>query len=438
MVDAPDDTGPHTGALLDGRYRLEERIGEGATATVYRATDTQLHRTVAIKLLRGALDEAGLVQRARSETTLLASLNHHSLVTLFDARITDGGVSYLTMEYVEGTTLRQLIAAGPIEGGQAASIAVDLAEGLHAAHMAGVVHRDMKPSNVLLRRSPLPGRGWSAKIADFGIAYLRDSTRLTTPGIMVGTMAYVAPEQARGEIPTPAVDVYALGLMLIEMLTGRRPFGENEGIATVVARMHRPPDIPDEIDPAWRGLLRGMTATRPDDRPTALDVATAAAALAGRTAPVERSAEPTITQAAALATADIPTLVAPAASVPTAATAADGTTRPLPAPDLPQRRIRSRPKRRRIGVIVGSAAAAVLLAATAATVWANAPTPAPTKAVVEPSVPSPSPSTSVAAPPTSTVVEPANNGGSPGNGNAGTTNKGNGKGNPGKGKGKKP
>ena len=234
-----------TGELLDGRYRLEERIGEGGMARVYRAEDTILGRTVAVKILRDPVDGQGEIERARSETTLLASLNHHALVTLFDAHVSEVDGSYLVMEYVEGITLRDRIAEGPIDPGELASLTVDIAEALHVAHSAGIVHRDIKPSNVLLCRSPIPGREWRAKIADFGIAHLLDSNRVTTPGLMVGTVAYIAPEQARGAEPAPSADIYALGLMLIEALTGSRPFCEAEGIGTVIARLTNPPAVPD-------------------------------------------------------------------------------------------------------------------------------------------------------------------------------------------------
>ena len=138
---------------------------------------------------------------------------------------------------------------GPVDPQIVASLAIDIAEGLHVAHEHGVVHRDIKPSNVLLWESPLPGREWRAKLADFGIAYLLDSARVTTPGVIVGTMAYIAPEQARGAAPAPAADIYAFGLLLIEALTGARPFGDAEGIGTVVARLSSAPDDPRVAPP---------------------------------------------------------------------------------------------------------------------------------------------------------------------------------------------
>ncbi|WP_349428203.1 protein kinase [Microbacterium sp. LWS13-1.2] len=280
MTDLRESAELSTGEILDDRYVLHERIGEGGMARVYRAEDTHLQRSVAVKVFREPTDGIDSVERALSETTLLASLSHHSLVTVFDARVGTGETSYLVMEHVDGITLRDLIARGSVDPRIVASIAIDIAEGLHVAHEHGVVHRDIKPSNVLLWSSPRPGWEWRAKLADFGIAYLMDTARVTTPGVIVGTMAYVAPEQARGVPPAPAADIYAFGLLLIEALTGERPFGDAEGIGTVVARLSSAPEIPESLHPSWQGLLRGMTAIRPDDRPTALEVVTAASRLA--------------------------------------------------------------------------------------------------------------------------------------------------------------
>ncbi len=438
MTDLREATEVSTGAILDGRYRLEARIGEGGMARVFRAEDAALRRTVAIKVLRGQVDEVCSVERALSETTLLASLSHHSLVTLFDAHVSEHDASYLVMEYVDGITMRELIADGPVDAALMASIAVDIAEGLHIAHSAGVVHRDIKPSNVLLWHSPMPGPQWRAKLADFGIAYLLDSPRMTSPGIAVGTVAYIAPEQARGETPAPPADIYALGIMLIEALTGARPFAEAEGIGTVMARLAAPPTIPDTLHPAWQGLLRGMTAMRPEDRPTALDVAVTARRLAEsddaavQPLPDVTAAMPQATRATAiLPAATRAALVAAATAAPAAAGAGTGPTGVMtpratspvaaamvalsehPSGPIPTRRSNAprnrRAHRRRIGI--GAAVAAVLvIVAVVVAAWslslADAATPSPkTPAVVEPSVePSVQPSVEPSVEP---AVEPA-------------------------------
>ena len=460
-----------TGELLDGRYRLEERIGEGGMARVYRAEDTILGRTVAVKILRDPVDGQGEIERARSETTLLASLNHHALVTLFDAHVSELDGSYLVMEYVEGITLRDRIAEGPIDPGELASLTVDIAEALHVAHSAGIVHRDIKPSNVLLWRSPIPGREWRAKIADFGIAHLLDSNRVTTPGLMVGTVAYIAPEQARGAEPAPSADIYALGLMLIEALTGTRPFCEAEGIGTVIARLSNPPAVPDWLDERWQHLLRGMTATLPSDRPSALEVVVAATHLlpvidpadvdeqtsamvlpsTGPTAILPLAAAVaagTVAARAAAAAEHAPSPAAPVSTMPMPASVVTASNR-FPTATMPGRghhgrSVRDQRRRRRRLVLLAALAALVLASLIGAAVWATSPfaspDPAPTTPVEQqveedpveevPTVETPAPVEDTGG---GTVEEPASDNSGPatdnGNGNSGPgNNNGNGKG----------
>lgn len=268
-----------TAALLDGRYQLGECIGQGGMARVFRAEDVQLGRTVAIKMLRADADKHATPERARMEMALLASLNHPSLVTLFDASIVPGKPEYLVMEFVDGVSLAEELAAGPMAPGEVAAIAAELASALHVVHTAGIVHRDIKPSNVLLAPTALPGRRHRAKLADFGVAYLADSTRLTSPGVIIGTAAYLAPEQVRGEPAGPPADIYALGLMLLEALTGHRAFPQASGIGAVMSRLIEEPEIPDWAGPEWTALLRDMTATDPAARPPALGVLDAVAGL---------------------------------------------------------------------------------------------------------------------------------------------------------------
>jgi len=456
-----------TGELLDDRYLLRQRIGEGGIARVYRADDTHLQRSVAVKVFRDPTDGIDSVERALSETTLLASLSHHSLVTVFDARIGRDAVSYLVMEHVDGITLRDLIARGPVDPRVVASIAIDIAEGLHVAHDHGVVHRDIKPSNVLLWASPRPGWEWRAKLGDFGIAYLMDSARVTTPGTIVGTMAYVAPEQARGVVPAPAADIYAFGLMLIEALTGERPFGHAEGIATVMARLSAAPEIPASLHPSWQGLLRGMTAIRPDDRPTALEVVEAASRLAAMENTLARQkADPSTAPIAAPATG--PTQVFPP---PAPASAPDGSralrrdarvpvlgpetsAHPGAEPGSTGHGLRlapdeaRRPSRRTllIGVVLAALLAVGLAIGTVWVLnsWAAVPEPAPTSPVepdttvptdeAPPEEPADAPSDDAPAeqvPPADTGTGGDNSGpgNNNGNGNGPGSNSGNGKGN---------
>ncbi|SEB70104.1 Serine/threonine protein kinase [Paramicrobacterium humi] len=264
-----------TGELLDGRYRLEERIGSGGMATVYRAVDESLGRTVAVKLFPPGTAEPTDAQRKASETRVLASLNHHALVTLFDANVSSDDGAYLVMEYISGPTLAQRIEESPLPSAEVAAMALDLADALHVVHEARIVHRDIKPSNVLLRPSPTTEPAFRAKLADFGIAYLIDSARLTTPGLVVGTVAYLSPEQVRGASPAPPADVYALGLVLLEALTGRRAYPQPDRNEALFARLNEAPEIPGSLGYEWKSLLTAMTATDPDDRPTALEVAAA-------------------------------------------------------------------------------------------------------------------------------------------------------------------
>lgn len=363
------------GDLLGGRYRLTGPLGTGGMAQVFRATDTLLARSVAIKIIDAAPGDEDAAERAASEMTVLAGLNHHALVTLYDATISTDRGSFLVMELVEGETLQERLARGPLSTAEAALLARDVGEALHVAHNAGVVHRDIKPSNILLATSPVPHSPWRPKLADFGIAHLRGSSRVTTPGQVIGTIAYIAPEQAAGGAPAPASDVYSLGLLLIEALTGARPFAEAEGVGTLVARMSTSPSIPPTLDERWQQLLRGMTAVRPEDRPTALDVATTAAAITGS---ASRAAHADLDTAEMSAIPSVPTMspahaheartrtlvVAPAAGAPL------GTQRaPL------SRRRSTRPHRerraRRRGIlgISGAVASTALAAAAIAALW---------------------------------------------------------------------
>jgi len=319
-VSQVDGASPRRGELLDGRYRLDTVLGSGGMATVYRGVDELLGRTVAVKLFRAGATDPADAQRKASEIQVLASLNHHALVTLFDARIGTGDDSYLVMEYVEGPTLAERISQSPISREDLAAMALDLADALHVVHEAQIVHRDFKPANVLLRAVSTPGPNFRAKLADFGIAYLVDSARLTTPGTLVGTAAYLSPEQVTGGIPAPSADIYALGLVLIESLTGHRVFPQTGLHEAMFARLDGPPDIPGSVGYEWKSLLTAMTAQRPEDRPTALDVAVAVRAMGAHSPdPGDTAAIAASTATALLPTSHLP-VDRPTAVMPTAAT----------------------------------------------------------------------------------------------------------------------
>ncbi len=268
-----------TEALLDGRYRLIDRVGSGGSADVHRAEDVVLGRTVAVKILRGEHDSGLGGGRVRRETALLASLNHPSIVTLYDAQLTRGRTQYLVMEYVDGRTLTQELARGPMEPARVAFLGRSLAEALSMLHARGVVHRDVKPSNVLLGAASRRGEPWTAKLADFGIAHVLDDPRMTTPGTVVGTAAYMAPEQLRDGAAVLASDVYALGLVLLEALTGQPAFPRASGAQAALARLSGPPAIPPTLGSGWSLLLTRMTRTDPSERPAASEVAAAVAQL---------------------------------------------------------------------------------------------------------------------------------------------------------------
>jgi len=250
-----------TPRILSGRYRLDELLARGGMADVHRATDLRLEREVAVKVSR----EPGDAARFAAEVRTLASLRHAHLVALLDAGA-DGDCRYLVMELRREPTLAVLLRAGPVAPDRSAAIATGLAQALAYVHARGVVHRDVKPGNVFVDERD------HARLGDFGIARAVDASALTATGFTVGTVAYLAPEQLEGRALTPAVDVYALGLVMIECLTGRPAF---EGTAAEItsARLVRDPDVPDTVPPRWRALLRAMTARDPDLRPSASRVA---------------------------------------------------------------------------------------------------------------------------------------------------------------------
>ena len=199
-------------------FEILERVGRGGMALVYKARDTRLGRLVALKLLAPGMEtreEARL--RFLLEARAISALDHPNVCTLYEIGETDDGRMFLAMAYVDGGTLRNRLAQGPLEPLEAALLAAQIAEGLGAAHARGIIHRDIKPGNILL------GDGL-VKIADFGIARLSDQAHITLDGQALGTWSYMSPEQANGEEVTPAADLWSLGVVLFEMVTGKRPF----------------------------------------------------------------------------------------------------------------------------------------------------------------------------------------------------------------------
>lgn len=239
------------GQVLNDRYEILEKVGEGGMAVAYRGRDRLLGRTVAIKVMRPELAaDEGFVARFRREARAAAGVTHEHIAGVYDTG-SDGTLHYIVMEYVEGESLKdRLRRDGPLELGEALRIAEETAEALEAAHEAGVVHRDIKPGNILL------GRDGRVKVTDFGIARAVSVPGHTDTSAVLGSANYVSPEQARGEAVGPQGDIYSLGAMLFEMLTGRPPFNGGDRLAVlhkhVYDRAPRPGEyragLPPEVD----------------------------------------------------------------------------------------------------------------------------------------------------------------------------------------------
>src|SRR6059058_663675 len=233
--------------VLGERYKLEDPIGRGGMATIYRGQDLRMDRIVAIKVLREVYStDPKFVTRFQREAKAASALQHPNIVQVFDYGQTDGNY-YIVMELVEGTDLRRYLRSrGVLAVDRAIIIAHDVALGLGAAHRRGIVHRDVKPQNVLV------GRDGSIKLTDFGIASVYkdiNAERLTTTGMTLGTVQYYAPEQAQGEIVSPAADVYALGIVMYEMLTGHPPFDGDSPVAVAMQHIQDVPTPPSHINP---------------------------------------------------------------------------------------------------------------------------------------------------------------------------------------------
>src|SRR4051812_37262984 len=252
--------------VISGRYQLGDRLGSGGMSTVYKAIDRVLERTVAVKVLAEHLsDDEKFVARFRREALAVAKLIHPNIVQVYDTGV-DEGRHYIVMEYVEGRSGAQLLQSrGRIKPEAAVEIGVQSCAGLEYAHRQGIIHRDVKPGNLMVIGGPAGRRGtpptdaptedMTVKLTDFGIARAAEQTRLTQVGSVVGTAAYLAPEQARGEEAKPAADVYALGVVIYQLLTGRLPWEGTTLAELAIRRENERPLPPSSYDSEVPGTL---------------------------------------------------------------------------------------------------------------------------------------------------------------------------------------
>lgn len=246
------------GTVLQDRYEVLRPLGRGGTADVFGAHDRSLNREVAIKVVRGTT--AGERQRLEREARMLAGFEHPNLVRIFDAQHSAED-AYVVLEYVNGHTLAELIAQQALPAGGVAQVGSEIADALGYIHSRSVVHRDVKPSNIFV------GADGRSRLSDFGIARHESDAQLTQTGMIIGTGAYMAPEQVEARVVGPPADIYALGLVLFECLTGA-PVYTGPAAEAAIARLTRDPDV-TTVPAAWGPLLAAMTAREPDARPRA-------------------------------------------------------------------------------------------------------------------------------------------------------------------------
>jgi serine/threonine protein kinase len=344
------------GHVLQGRYRLDASIAMGGMGEVWQGTDLVLDRHVAVKMLRPehAHDADGQA-RFRAEAHYAGSLSHPNIAHVYDyceAEPPDPG--YLITELVDGPSLARLLDDGPLSPARTMDIVAQAARGLAAAHRTGLIHRDIKPGNLLVNPEGL------IKITDFGVAHAAGSTVLTQEGVLIGTPAYLAPERAAGDPATPATDLYALGVVAHHCLTGQLPF-QGEPLAVVIAHMERGmPPLPHSVPAEVTALVSDLTRKDPRDRPASADEV---AARAGQIAAVLSAAPLAFpaTATTAAAAASVASLAAAAADA-SAGSASRPLTLNMPLPD-PRRRDSARGARARFAAL--SVPARASLAVTA-------------------------------------------------------------------------
>jgi serine/threonine-protein kinase len=267
---------PEAGQIYGNRYRLVDRIAIGGMGEVWRAHDEVILRDVAIKILKPEfMGDPGFLERFRVEARHAARVDHEGIADVYDYG-EGSGSAYLVMELVSGDSLARIIEKRiRISGVEVLSIMEQTARALHAAHEDGLVHRDVKPGNLLITPSG------KVKITDFGIARVADQVALTATGQVMGTVQYLAPEQATGKQATPSTDIYSLGIVAYEALTGRRPFtGESQMVIAMAQINDKPPAMGEDIDQRVQDLVLSCLAKKPNQRPgSALDLSNRARAL---------------------------------------------------------------------------------------------------------------------------------------------------------------
>ena len=403
---------PATGTTLSGRYSLTERIAVGGMGEVWAATDTVLGRTVAVKLLHpGLSQESDLVERFRAEARHTASLHHPNIATVFDYG-EDDGTAYLVMELVVGQPLSQIIAErAPLSAPETASILAQAATALEAAHQGGVIHRDVKPANILITPDG------TAKLTDFGISRAIDAVPLTQTGQVLGTAQYLSPEQALGQSATTSSDIYSLGVVGYEMLTGERPFDSGSAVATALAHVNQPaPLLPDTVPTGVRDVINAALAKDPADRPASAAALARALGMPGAALASDADSAPTAMETTATETTAVtPTAVTPTdastdAPGPAPTQAMPALTQVMPAPATStQPPVRpDRRRRPRLAWLLTAIAAAVVLGAL--TVFAlsggsaDTQTPPATTSTSATPTPTPTSANTVVAPPVTSSV----------------------------------
>ena len=267
LQSAPD---PHLGQVLAGRYLIEAPIGEGGMATVYRARHTLVDRPVAVKIMGAVLArDASLRERFRREAKNAASLAHPNIIEIYDYGETENDSIFMVMELLEGAPLAEHILHGPMSPGRVAALGLQIARGLARAHDFDVIHRDLKPENIFVCR--LNAETEQIKLLDFGIARSMHDSRLTNAGEIFGTPQYMAPERVTSIDAGPSADLYALGVILFEMLTGKLPFQAEELTGFFIKHIQETPPRPSDLAPQCprrlEELILKLLAKKPEERP---------------------------------------------------------------------------------------------------------------------------------------------------------------------------